>query len=109
MSFMLRSRTRFPRRTQPILRWSGYLFFFIGTLALGYFGFVLLDAWLFQTYHAWRFQRTLKDLESSAGRGAHDQPPPLLLNLTASNRMRSESRAATVGGLLGESRCAESA
>jgi sortase A len=101
MSFMLRSRTRFPRRTQPILRWSGYLFFFIGTLALGYLGFVLLDAWVFQTYHAWRFQRTSKDLGSSAGSSAHDQPPPLLLNLAASNRMRSESRAAAARGSLG--------
>jgi sortase A len=54
---------RFPPRTNPLLRWSRYFFFIIGTLTLGYCGFVLLDAKLFQSYQSWRFQQAVRDAQ----------------------------------------------
>lgn len=41
-------RDRFPTRLQRILLWSRRLFFLTGVVALGYVGFTLLDARLYQ-------------------------------------------------------------
>ena len=51
------------RRNNPCLRWSRYLFFAVGILALGYVGFVLVDARLFQTDQSRRFQQALNGLK----------------------------------------------
>jgi sortase A len=48
-------------RTNPVLRWSGNVFLIIGLLALSYVGFALLDARLYQTEQARRFERVLKE------------------------------------------------
>lgn len=103
MKFLLRSQRSYLRRAHPFLRWSAHLFFAIGTLALGYYGFVLLDAWFFQAYHAWRFQRALKDPDSSVGSSTHDHTAPPLPTLTGSNQVRRENpnRATAGGGSLG--------
>ena len=53
----------FPTRTNVFLRWSRRLFFLIGILALGYVGFVLVDAKLYQAYQDWRFQQALEGLK----------------------------------------------
>ena len=49
-------------RAQAFLRWSRYSFFFIGILALGYCGYVLLDAKIYQAYETWRFDQALKSV-----------------------------------------------
>ena len=38
----------------------------MGVLALSYCAVVLLDRWLFQAYQTWRFERALKDAQTSA-------------------------------------------
>lgn len=48
------------KRTNPLLRWSRYFFLTIGTVMLGYCGFMLLDAKLFQSYQSWRFQQAVQ-------------------------------------------------
>jgi sortase A len=50
-------------RNNPYLRWSRYLFFAFGILALGYVGFVLLDARHFQADQSRRFQEELNGLK----------------------------------------------
>jgi sortase A len=62
-----------PMRNNPYLRWSRYLFFAVGILALGYVGFVLLDARLFQADQSRRFQEELKGSEPPI---IGDQPLP---------------------------------
>jgi len=44
----------------------------VGVLALSYCAVVLLDRWAFQAYQTWRFERALKDAQTSAG--ANSQP-----------------------------------
>ncbi|MGA8152153.1 MAG: class D sortase [Terriglobales bacterium] len=41
-------REVFPSRTRGLLRWSRYVFFLIAILALGYVGFTVLDARMYQ-------------------------------------------------------------
>ncbi len=48
MKFTAKRRMPPPTRTQWVLRVSQYLLFGVGILALGYFGFTLLDAWVYQ-------------------------------------------------------------
>jgi sortase A len=66
-----------PRRTTPFLRWSQYLTFGVGVLLLGYCGFVLLDARLFENYQSRQFQQALKSLTLSKG-GAKNLHPSSL-------------------------------
>lgn len=49
----------------PWIRWSRRFFFSIGILALGYVGFVLLDARLYQADQSQRFQQKLNELKPS--------------------------------------------
>jgi len=44
------------------LRWSRNAFLLVGILALGYSGFALIDAKLYQAYQARRFQQQLSDI-----------------------------------------------
>jgi sortase A len=70
----------FSTRTQSFLRGSRYLFFIMGTLALSYCSWVLLDARLYQAYQTGRFQQELKDSQASHGNSepVHTSPlPPL--------------------------------
>jgi sortase A len=59
-------------QTHPYLGWSRYLFFVVGVLALGYVGFVLLDARLYQADQSRRFQEELKKIKPPI---IGDQPP----------------------------------
>jgi sortase A len=52
-------------RDNPWIRWSRRLFFVIGILALGYVGFALLDARLYQADQSRRFQQELNGLKPS--------------------------------------------
>jgi sortase A len=78
-------------RTNSILGWSRYLFFIIGTLALSYVGFAMLDARLYQAYQTWQFQQALKGLKPSIGSGEHLRPSSLTPALAEANRSRAES------------------
>jgi sortase A len=48
-------------RTHTILRWSRNIFLIVGVLILGYCGFVLLDARVYQADEARQFQQEIKD------------------------------------------------
>jgi sortase A len=52
-------------RENPWIRWSRYLLFAVGILALGYAGFALLDARLYQADQSRRFQQELNRLKPS--------------------------------------------
>jgi sortase A len=63
MKIRIKWRRSLPARNNPCLRWSRYLFFAFGILALGYVGFVLLEARLFQADQSRRFQQELNGLK----------------------------------------------
>lgn len=73
-------------KTNSFIRWSRYFFLALGILALGYCGFVLLDAKVYQAYQDWRFQQALEKVRPSAGGGGH--LPPILAE---ANRASAES------------------
>lgn len=75
-------------KTNSFLRWSRYFFLALGILVLGYCGFVLLDAKLYQAYQDWRFQQALEKVRPSADGGGH--LPPMLAE---ANRASAESPA----------------
>ena len=50
-------------RTHTILRWSRNVFLIVGVLILGYCGFVLLDAKLYQADETRQFQQQVKDFK----------------------------------------------
>ena len=77
MKFTSIWQTASPPRTNAFLRWSQRLFFLIGILALGYVGFVLVDAKFYQAYQSWRFQQALKSLEPSIGTTENLPPVPV--------------------------------
>jgi len=103
MKFRTRLQAFLPRRTKSFLGWSRYLFLVIGALALGYVGFTLLDAKLFQARETRRFEQALKAMEPAAGHGERPQPSPVSPGLAEADHRRSESlgTAARVGSPLG--------
>jgi sortase A len=66
MNFKIKRQSAHPTRIALVLRWSQYFFFVVGVLALSYCAVVLLDRWLFQAYQTRRFERALKDAQTSA-------------------------------------------
>ncbi|MGD0922680.1 MAG: class D sortase [Terriglobia bacterium] len=87
------------RRTQSFLRWSRYLFFIVGILALSYCAFVRLDARFYQAYQTWRFERALKGSKPAIDSVEQLHPLPLPA-LAEADRARVE-RAAPEGSPLG--------
>lgn len=92
-----------PTRTTSFLRWSRNLSLGVGVLFLGYYGYVLLDARLFETCQNRRFQQALKSstpLNSGSG-NLHVSPLPSAP--AESNRVRNESPdlAGRAGSVLG--------
>ena len=65
MKIRIRPSMSLLTRENPWIRWSRRLFFAVGILALGYAGFALLDARLFQANQSRRFQRQLNALKPS--------------------------------------------
>jgi sortase A len=92
-----------PTRANVILRWSRRLFFVIGILALGYVGFVLVDAKLYQAYQSWRFQQDLEALKPpvSSGGSLHLPSPPRTLVEASRANAESLSMAGRNGSPLG--------
>ena len=54
-----------PRGTTKVLNWSRVLLFVLGIAALGYVGYALADAQLYQTLETWRFEQELKAADSA--------------------------------------------
>ncbi len=90
MNFKTQQRRRHQWRTQSVLRWSLYLFFAFGILALGYAGYALVDARVYQAYETWRFERALKSQEPVIRSVRPLQPSPLPAPAEA-DRARVES------------------
>jgi sortase A len=88
------------RRTQSVLFWSRYFFLAAGLLALGYFGYALVDARLYQAYETWRFEQALKSVKPAIGSVEQLQQQPLPAPVEA-DRTRVES-AAPKGSSLGQ-------
>lgn len=86
MKFTAKGQRILPTRTNRLLRWSQYLFFIIGILALSYCALVLLDTGLYQAYQSWRFQQALERVRLSVGSGEHIPP-----ELAEANRTIAES------------------
>ena len=87
MKFTRIWQTESPARTNAFLRWSRHLFLIIGILALGYVGFVLADAKLYQAYQNRRFQRDLDALKLPGNSGESSTSP----NLAEADRANDES------------------
>ena len=69
MKSAIERRMSFSPRTRSFLSWGRNLFLIFGVLALGYVGFALLDAKLYQTYETGRFEEVLKAMGPRAGSG----------------------------------------
>ncbi len=67
MRFKSQKRMLHQRRTRLVLRWSRYLFFAVGILALSYVGYAMVDARLYQAYQTWRFERALESVKPAIG------------------------------------------
>jgi sortase A len=65
MKIRIRQNMSLLMRENPWIRWSRHLFFAVGILALGYVGFALIDARLFQADQSRRFQQELNRLKPS--------------------------------------------
>jgi sortase A len=87
-----------PTRAMPILRWSRCLSLGVGILLLGYCGFVLLDARLYEIYQSWRFQQELKSLAPTNGGVENLHPSSLPATETESHSTRTESPAVASRG-----------
>ena len=81
---------RQPTRRALFLRWARYIFLVAGVLALGYCAVVLTDKWAFQAYQTWRFERVLKNAQTSTRRSQLSGSPPLSTQVDA-NRARAAS------------------
>ena len=90
MNFRTQQHVRHQRRTQSVLRWSRYFFFAVGILALGYVGYALVDANLYQAYETWRFERALKSVKPAIGGVGQIHPSPLP-TLTEADHAKVES------------------
>jgi sortase A len=81
--------------TSRFLRWSRNVFFIIGILALGYCGYAVLDANIYQGYQTQRFQRA-REAKSSSHTDANVIPPAAV-----PSPMRVTSPSATNFGITG--------
>jgi sortase A len=103
MNLGIKWRIFLPARISWFLGWSRALFFIIGILTLGYVGFAMLDARLYQADQNRRFEEELKGLRPATGSGEHLQPSPLPLGLAEGDVVRAKSLgvAAREGAPLG--------
>jgi sortase A len=87
MSPSLNRRISPSAQAHSILRWTRNFFFVAGILILGYCGFILLDAKIYQAYETRHFQEEIKDLK-----------PPI----TSEDRVQKASFHSPTGKALGE-------
>ena len=100
MNFRTQKYTLRQRRTQSVLFWSRYFFLAAGLLALGYVGYALVDASLYQAYQTWQFEQALKSVTPAAGGVKQIHPSPLPA-VAEADRAPVES-AAPKGSCLGQ-------
>ena len=74
---MMFKLNRPPTRLALFVRWARFFFLVVGVLALSYCAVVLVDRWAFQAYQTWRFERALKDAQTSAPAIQQPGSPPL--------------------------------
>jgi sortase A len=87
-----------PIRATPYLRVIRYLCFGIGVCLLGYCGFVVLDASLYESYQNRNFQQARKSLAPLKEGVENIHPTPLPADLIKSNPVRNESSGAAGRG-----------
>jgi sortase A len=99
MKFRTQRHVLHQRRTQSVLRWSRYLFFAVGILALGYVGYALVDANLYQAYETWRFERALKSVKPAAGavEPFHTLPLPAPTEADRAGVQRAAPKGSSLG------------
>jgi len=98
MKFRTRWQMLFlPRTRSSFLGWTRHLFLVIGILTLGYVGFALLDAKLYQAYETWRFHQAVKARGPSVGSGESLRLPPRPPGLTEASHKRPQSLGIAVG------------
>ena len=100
MNFRTQQHMLHQRRTQSVLFWSRYFFLAAGLLALGYVGYALVDANLYQAYQTWRFERALKSVTPAAG--IVEQIPPASLPAPAEADCASIERVIPNGSSVGQ-------
>jgi sortase A len=66
-----------PTRTLLLIRWARFFFLGVGVVAMSYCAVVLLDRWLFQYYQTWRFERALKNAQTTASTTQQPGSSPL--------------------------------
>jgi sortase A len=76
MRVQIRTRPDHLARNLSLLRWSRYILFLIGILALGYYGYALADARIFQAYQTRLFEQAAKKL--APGFPLDEVPNPLI-------------------------------
>jgi sortase A len=102
----LRSKWKPPLlpRTGVFLRWSRRLFCTIGIVALGYVGFVLADAKLYQAYQTRRFREELRSAKLSIGNDGHPLPVSAEANRAQTESFHTTGREGTPVGQIEISR-----
>jgi sortase A len=90
MKIRVEWRTDLTTRDSSFLRWSRYLLFVIGMLALGYVIFTLLEARIFQAAQSRQFQQELNGLKPSFGSDKAFHSPSLPPAGGGANRARAD-------------------
>src|SRR5216684_2657350 len=85
------------RRKGPALRWTRWLLLALGVTLLGYVGFSLVDAKLFQAYEEWRLEKAIK---VQAARNPHSATAPSPA-VTESSRDEGPHTTVSLGVALG--------
>src|SRR5690242_9589902 len=84
------------REKRPVLSWIRLLFLVLGIGALGYVGFSLLDAKLFQTYENWRLNNAEKK-----PRHRSSAAEPAVAPASLSTRREGQGTTVALGSVLG--------
>jgi sortase A len=83
-------------RSNSLLRWTRNGLFIIGVLALGYAGFMMLNAKLYQGYLDWRFQQALKTAQAPIAGDEALHRPASLKESAEDDRARTQSPVTAV-------------
>ena len=81
------------QRTQSALRWCRYPLIIFGVLSLGYYGYVWLEAKLYQDYESRKFDQALKSLSASNASGQESRPSTPTPSPPKTEHAKTESRA----------------
>jgi sortase A len=105
MKVQIKTKPDHPERVLSLLRWSRNILFAIGILAVGYYGYAVTDARIFQGYQRRQFERSVKSAPSDFSMGeAHNAqiPTEASLPVVASSSASGVSAVSHPGNLLGQ-------